>query len=213
MHEVGYPWVRSWPRTDMYKAKIKLNILDTRRALFDTKMGDFSSVSAHAVSIEEQVVAFNLGAAAGTTMMVVSTATTMACLCGRYDGMVDSEHAFILMNGVFRTGGWQVFLQIMRDKPDIQAIPSGVIEKFPARETGLMRENGLTPEASLTARRGAGRGRGKGVQAGADTADASREGRTYICQRKGHTSRDCYSRKRDSLRNPSLTATATRRTK
>ena len=161
--------------SDAYKAQIKLNIFDIQQSLFDTNMEDFSSVSAYAASVEEQVVAFNLGAAAGTTTTTTAadttttttaagTTTTATCQCGRRDGMADNEHAFFLINGVPRTDDWQVFLQIMRDKPDIQATPSEVIGKLLARETDLRREKGLDPETSLftrTARRGAGRGRGR----------------------------------------------------
>ena len=84
-----------------------------------------------------------------------STATT-TCQCGRHDGTADNEHAFLLMNDVPRSNDWQVFLQILRDKPDILASPSEVIKKLFIQETDLRRKMGLDWETSLLSNRGEG---------------------------------------------------------
>ena len=48
-----------------------------------------------------------------------------------------------------RDDGWKVFLEVLRNKPDLHAKPEEVMEKLAAPEAAIKREKGMSTDAPL----------------------------------------------------------------
>jgi hypothetical protein len=80
--------------------------------------------------------------------------------------MSEQEHIFYLLRGIPRNYEWKVFLECMMDKNATKTSTADeIVTKLVEQEAGIMRENGLAPEALLFAKKG-GKGGGTGGKAG-----------------------------------------------
>ena len=63
--------------------------------------------------------------------------------------MSKQEHVFYLLRGVPRNDDWKVFLEVLRNKPDLPVKPEEVVTKLVAQEAAIKREKGMSVDSDI----------------------------------------------------------------
>jgi len=191
-----------------YKSKLKLNIIEIREDLWSFKLQHCGDVDNYAPRIDQKVKGSNLCAGPTTTNTDATDADASAKTIAK---MSKQEHIFFLLCGIPRNDEWKVFLELMMDKnATITATPDEIITTLVEKEAAIKRENGLTPEALLFAKKDGKGGNGKAGKGGRspkrDKRDNKRDNKDdrkekdfrkcFHCQRRGHTTENCLSKQR-----------------
>jgi hypothetical protein len=167
------------------------------------KLQDCGDVDSYALQIHLKVKNHNLYTGPSTTdsdAIDTDSAKTIP-------KMSEQELIFYLLRGIPRNDECKVFVELMMDKNATRtAHPDEIVTKLIEKEAAIRRENGLAPEALLFSKTG---GTGNGGKAGKggrsqkrdkrDIKDHSKEKdfRKYFhCQRRGHTTENCFSKQR-----------------
>jgi len=118
------------------------------------------------------------------------------------------EHILYLPRGIPRNDEWKVFLELMtHNDPTMTATPDEIVTKLVDREAAINRENGLSPEAPLFAKKGGKRGKcrrsGNGpMRDKKDNEDDRKDNdqrKCFLHKRRGHITENCLSKKRGDL--------------
>jgi len=190
-----------------YKSKLKLDIFEIREDLWSIKLQDFGDVDNYASRIDRNVNDYNLCAGRSTTDTDATDTDTAKTIAK----MSKQEHNFYLHCGIPRNDEWKVFLELMMDKnATMTATPNEIVTKLVEKEAAIKRENGLAPDALLFTKKG-GKDGGNGGKAGKygesprrdkrdNTIDNDRKEKDFRkcshCQRRGHTTENCWSKQR-----------------
>jgi hypothetical protein len=138
-----------------YKSVLKLNIFEIREDLWSIKLQDCGDVDNYALWIDQSVKNCNLCTGPTTTDTDSNVnAKTIAKIS-------EQEHIFYLLRGVPRNDEWKVFLELMMNKnATMTATPVEIVTKLVEKVAAITSENGLAPEALLSAKQGGRGGRG-----------------------------------------------------
>ena len=100
-----------------YRTKLQLNAFDIREDLLNFRLEGCENVDSYVPKIDEKVSAYNLCAdSTGTTATGGDDSDTIS-------KMSKQEHVFYLLGGVPRNDDWEVFLEVLRNKPDLHVKP------------------------------------------------------------------------------------------
>ena len=126
-----------------YRTKLQLNIFDIREGLLNLRLEDCETVDSYVSKIDEKVSAYNLCAdSTGTTATGGDDSDTIPKISKQ-------EHVFYLLRGVPRNDDWKVFLEILRNRPDIHAKPEEVVTKLAVQEAAIKREKGMSADSDV----------------------------------------------------------------
>jgi hypothetical protein len=172
---------------------------------------DCGDVNNYTLRIDPKVKDYNLCTGQSTTK-THATDTDSAKTIAK---MSEQEHVFYLIRRIPRNDEWKVFLELMMDNNAMMtATPDEIVTKLVEKEAAINRENGLTPEALVFAKKG-GKG-GNGGKAGKggrsprrdmrdDKRDDMRDNKgdkekdfrkCFHCHWRGHTTENCLSKQR-----------------
>jgi hypothetical protein len=147
-----------------YKSKLKLYIFEIWEDLWSIKLQDCADVDNYTSRIDRKVNDHN--PCTGLTTPSTTDTATDTDSAKTISKMSEQEHIFYLLRGIPRNYEWKVFLEFMMDRNATKtATADEIVTKLVEQEAGIMRENGLAPEALLFAKKG-GKGGGKGSKAG-----------------------------------------------
>jgi len=185
-----------------YKSKLKLNIFEIREDLWSIKQQNCGDVDNYTSRIDRKIPDNNLcaGPTATSTASNDAADTDTDANAKTILKMSEQEHIFYLLRGIPRNDEWKVFLELMMDKNvTMTAMPEEIITKLVEMEAAIKRENGLTPEAQLIAKKG-GKG-GRGGKVGKSPRRDKRDNKDdrkdkdlrkcFHCQRRGHITENC----------------------
>jgi hypothetical protein len=121
--------------------------------------------------------------------------------------MSEQELIIYLLHGIPKNDEWKVFLELMMGKyATMTTMPEEIVTKLAEKNAAIKRENGLTPEALLFAKKGGRGGRGGKVGKGARRDKRDNQGdidkkdknlrKCFHCQRQGHITKNCLSNQR-----------------
>jgi hypothetical protein len=140
-----------------YKSKLKLNIFEIREDLWSIKQQDCGNVDNYASQIDRKAKDYKLYTAPSTT----DTEATDTDSANTITKISEQVHIIYLLRGIPRNDEWKVFLELIMDKnTTINAIPNEIVSKLVEKKAAINRENGLTPEALLFAKKGGKGGNG-----------------------------------------------------
>jgi hypothetical protein len=188
---------------------LKLNIFDIREDRWSIKLQDYGDVFNYASLINRKVKHYNHCARPTTTATDAdANAKTIA-------KMSEQKQIIYLLRGVPWTDEWYVFLEVtMHQNSTMTATPDEIVTKLVESEAAIQRENGLTTEALLIAKRGSKGGNGgNGGKAGKvgkspnrDRKDNKRDNKgdnnrkekdfreCFDSKLRGHTTKNCLSK-------------------
>ena len=130
--------IRGWPGSATGPEQLQLNIFDIREDLFNLRLEDCETVDSYVSKLVEKVSAYNLCAdSTGTTETGGDDSDTIP-------KMSKQEHVFYLLRGAPRNDDWMVFLEILRNRPDVHAKPEEVVTRLVAQEAAIKREKGVS---------------------------------------------------------------------
>ena len=172
-----------------YRTKLQLNIFDIREDLLNLRLEDCEGVDSYVSKIDEKVSAYNLCADS------TETTATGGDDSDTIPKMSKQKHVFYLLRGVPRNDDWKVFLEILRNKPDLHAKPEEVVTKLVAQEAAIKREKGMSADSDVllfakTQRKSQARKNRKSEKDTESDSDSSDEKRGRNAARRD--SRECY---------------------
>ena len=190
-----------------YKSKLTLNIFEIREDASRIKLQNSGDVDNCALHINQKVKDYSL-CAGPTAPLTTDTDAADTDSAKTIAKRSEQENIFCLLCGIPRNHKWKLFQKLMMHKNGtMTAMPDEIVTMLIKNEVAIKRENGLTPEALLCAKKG---GKcGNGGKAGKGHRSPKRDKRDnkgdnnrkqkdlrkgFHFQRQGHITENCLSK-------------------